>query len=69
TWFEGVEMICSLCIDGVKGNGLTTLQMANNLVLLGIIVEPTPGQLGTWITDNPSLGAFKGLLVHLSFKL
>ncbi|KAJ7045949.1 hypothetical protein C8F04DRAFT_1066822 [Mycena alexandri] len=68
TWLDAVQMIRSLGIDGVKGNGLTTLQLANNLVLLGICVEPTAAQMGAWIADNPGLGAFKGLVL-LGFKI
>ncbi|KAJ6609394.1 hypothetical protein B0H10DRAFT_1813839 [Mycena sp. CBHHK59/15] len=68
SWLEAVEMIQSFGINGVKGNGLTTLQLANNLVFLGICVEPTAAQMGAWIADNPTLGAFKGLVL-LGFNI
>ncbi|KAJ6579868.1 hypothetical protein B0H10DRAFT_1835089 [Mycena sp. CBHHK59/15] len=68
SWLEGVDLIQSFGINGVKGNGLTTLQLANNLVFLGICVEPTAAEMGAWIADNTTLGAFKGLVL-LGFNI
>ncbi|KAJ7165358.1 hypothetical protein C8R46DRAFT_305997 [Mycena filopes] len=67
-WLEGLNMIQSLGIPGVKGNGLTTLQLANNLAFLNICAHPTASEMGAWIAENPSLGAFKGLVL-LGFKI
>ncbi|KAJ6521405.1 hypothetical protein B0H19DRAFT_1244608 [Mycena capillaripes] len=55
TWREAVEMIKSLGIAGVKGNGLTTLQLANNLVFLKICTAPSAADIGAWIAENPGL--------------
>jgi hypothetical protein len=68
TWKEGVVFIQSLGINGVKGDGLTTLQLANNFVFLNICVEPSAEEMGEWISQNPKLGAYKGLQL-LGFKL
>ncbi|KAJ7231690.1 hypothetical protein B0H12DRAFT_1239877 [Mycena haematopus] len=68
TWKEAIVLIQSLGINGVKGDGLTTLQLANNLVFLSICHEPTSAELGEWISHNPKLGAYKGLCL-LRFKL
>ncbi|KAF8207891.1 hypothetical protein K438DRAFT_1814542 [Mycena galopus ATCC 62051] len=67
-WLEGLQMIQSLGINGVKGNGLTTLQLANNLAFLNICAHPTAAEMGAWIAENPTLGAFKGLVL-LGFKI
>ncbi|KAJ7080375.1 hypothetical protein B0H15DRAFT_933240 [Mycena belliarum] len=61
SWIEAISFIQSLGLNGVKGNGLTTLQLANNFVFLNICVEPSAAEMGAWIADNPTLGAFKGL--------
>ncbi|KAJ7075691.1 hypothetical protein C8R43DRAFT_910601 [Mycena crocata] len=68
SWFDALDFIQSFGVNGVKGNGLTTLQLANNMVFLGICVEPTAAEMGAWIADNSTLGAFKGLIL-LGFNL
>ncbi|KAK6984203.1 hypothetical protein R3P38DRAFT_3454165 [Favolaschia claudopus] len=68
TWEEAITMIRSLGINGVKGDGLTTLQLANNLVFLGICSEPSSLEMGAWISQNTKLGAYRGLCL-LGFKL
>jgi hypothetical protein len=60
-WRQAIDFVRSFQFDGVKGAGLTTLQLANNLVLLGICDPPEPEEMGLWISENPGLGAFKGL--------
>ncbi|KAF8180287.1 hypothetical protein K438DRAFT_1842246 [Mycena galopus ATCC 62051] len=67
-WLEGLQMIQSLGINSMKGNGLTTLQLANNLAFLNICAHPTAAEMGAWIAENPTLGAFKGLVL-LCFKI
>ncbi|KAJ7162370.1 hypothetical protein C8R46DRAFT_854523, partial [Mycena filopes] len=61
TWMEGLEFIQKFGFFGLKGDGLTTLQLANNLVLLGICEPPEPEVMAAWIADKGDLGAFKGL--------
>ncbi|KAJ7623921.1 hypothetical protein DFH06DRAFT_1142756 [Mycena polygramma] len=68
SWREAMDMIKSLGISGVKGDGLTTLQMANNLVFLQLCTAPTAADVGAWIAENPGLGAYRGLVL-LGFKL
>ncbi|KAF7374675.1 hypothetical protein MSAN_00352500 [Mycena sanguinolenta] len=68
TWQEGITFVQSLGINGVKRDGLTTLQLANNLVFLKICVEPSARELGEWISKNSKLGAYRGLCL-LGFKL
>ncbi|KAJ7041261.1 hypothetical protein C8F04DRAFT_947539 [Mycena alexandri] len=68
SWSDTINMIRSLNIPGIKGLGLTTLQLANNLALLNICTPPDAAEMGTWIGENPKLGAYKGLVL-LGFKL
>ncbi|KAJ7063030.1 hypothetical protein C8F01DRAFT_984631 [Mycena amicta] len=49
------------------GIGLGTLQFANNLALAGVVIEPSLEEMGQWISNNRSLGAFEGLQV-LGFR-
>ncbi|KAJ6622853.1 hypothetical protein B0H10DRAFT_1787539, partial [Mycena sp. CBHHK59/15] len=68
SWAEALELVQQLGFDGVKDSGLTTLQFANNLVLLGICRPPTADEMAIWISENPKLGAFKALKA-LGFNL
>ncbi|CAK5267931.1 unnamed protein product [Mycena citricolor] len=68
SWTEAIDFIVSLEITGMKDKGLTTLQCANNLVILGVCTPPSPEEMAAWIAENGSLGAFNGLL-RLGFSL
>ncbi|KAF8177321.1 hypothetical protein K438DRAFT_1606436 [Mycena galopus ATCC 62051] len=68
SWTATIAMIRSLGIPGIKGLGLTTLQLANNLALLKICSPPSAAEMGAWIAENPGLGAFKGLVL-LGFNI
>ncbi|KAJ7103978.1 hypothetical protein B0H15DRAFT_766670 [Mycena belliarum] len=68
SWKEGLDFIQEFGFYGLKSDGLTTLQLANNLVLLGVCDPPEPETMAAWIAEKGDLGAFKGLR-HLGFNL
>ena len=57
----GLQIPTRFRIRGIKGDGLTALQFANNLVFLGICEPPSPASVANWIAANGKLGAFHGL--------
>ncbi|KAJ6482355.1 hypothetical protein DFH09DRAFT_1340755 [Mycena vulgaris] len=61
SWRAAIDFIRSFHFDGVKGTGLTTLQLANNLAFLGICNPPEVHKMVLRISENPGLGAFKAL--------
>ncbi|KAJ7232100.1 hypothetical protein C8J57DRAFT_1030944, partial [Mycena rebaudengoi] len=68
SWKDGLDFIQTLKLFGVMGEGLTTLQLANNLAILGICDNPDASSMAAWISGLKELGAFKGLQV-LGFNL
>ncbi|KAL0579481.1 hypothetical protein V5O48_002523 [Marasmius crinis-equi] len=60
SWWDALEMVQSLAIDGFK-DGLTAMQMANNLALAGIVLHPTIDEMASWIWLHQDKGAFRGL--------
>jgi hypothetical protein len=62
TYTEALEMLTELSKE-VKLNGfntgLTRLQFANNLVILGLCQPPTVAEIAEWIHRNPTKGADK----------
>ncbi|KAJ6450336.1 hypothetical protein C8R47DRAFT_998916 [Mycena vitilis] len=67
-WKEALDFIQEFGFYGLRSDGLTTLQLANNLVVLGICEEPDPESMAAWISGRGELGAFKGLKL-LGFNL
>ncbi|KAJ6456215.1 hypothetical protein C8R47DRAFT_1165537 [Mycena vitilis] len=68
TWKEALDFIQEFGFYGLKSDGLTALQMANNLVVLGVCEEPDPESMAAWVSGRGELGAFKGLKL-LGFNL
>ncbi|KAK7041038.1 hypothetical protein R3P38DRAFT_2512186, partial [Favolaschia claudopus] len=68
TWSETIAFIQSFQFFGMMNDGLTTLQLANNMALLGICKLPEADEMAAWIASKGELGAFKGL-THLGFNL
>jgi len=60
TWKEGLDFVVKLHIKGFL-QGLTPLQLVNNLVFLDILAMPEPVDIADWIYDNSNLGAYHGL--------
>ncbi|KAK7029298.1 hypothetical protein R3P38DRAFT_3267066 [Favolaschia claudopus] len=67
-WKETLDFIQSFEFYGMKSDGLTTLQLANNMALLGICEHPQAEEMAAWIAEKGELGAYKGLK-HLGFNL
>ncbi|KAJ7627901.1 hypothetical protein B0H17DRAFT_861885, partial [Mycena rosella] len=67
-WKAGLDFILEFGFYGLKSDGLTALQLANNLVFLGICEPPEPEAMAAWVSEKGDLGAFKGLR-HLGFNL
>ncbi|KAJ7173157.1 hypothetical protein C8R46DRAFT_1344751 [Mycena filopes] len=67
TWADALRFILDLGVLGFQ-TGLTPLQLANNLVFLGICEPPEAMEVGDWVAHNKSLGAYNGL-VHLGFSM
>ncbi|KAJ7429677.1 hypothetical protein B0H11DRAFT_1766775 [Mycena galericulata] len=68
TWKAGLDFIQEFGFFGLKTDCLTALQLANNLVILGVCQSPEPEVMATWIAEKGDLGAFKGLQ-HLGFNI
>jgi hypothetical protein len=67
TWKEGLDFVIKLHIPGFI-QGLTLLQLVNNLVFLDILAMPEPVDIADWIYDHSNLGAYHGL-ANLGFVL
>jgi hypothetical protein len=67
TWKDALDFVVKLNIKGFL-QGLTLLQLVNNLVFLDILAMPEPVEIADWIYDNSNLGAYHGL-ARLGFVL
>ncbi|KAJ6565693.1 hypothetical protein B0H10DRAFT_2238839 [Mycena sp. CBHHK59/15] len=67
SWGDVARWIVQSGLNGF-GSGLAPLQFANNMVLAGVAIGPSPAAMAQWIFANKSYGAFAGLRV-LGFKL
>ncbi|KAJ6534714.1 hypothetical protein B0H10DRAFT_1732191, partial [Mycena sp. CBHHK59/15] len=67
SWGDVALWIVQSGLNGF-GSGLSPLQFANNMVLAGVAIGPSPAAMAQWIFANKSYGAFAGLRV-LGFKL
>lgn len=59
-WNDTITWLRSLQISGFI-DGLTALQLVNNLVLAGICMQPSLDEMAEWISNHSQLGAFSGL--------
>ena len=64
---SALTFINSLKLSPFK-NGVTQLQLVNNLALMGLCQPPSIADISSWISQNRNLGAFAGLQ-QLGFNL
>ncbi|KAK7453247.1 hypothetical protein VKT23_011923 [Stygiomarasmius scandens] len=60
TYSEALELAAATKIPGFK-TGLTRMQLANSLVLLGVCQMPTENEMADIIHKHKGMGAFEGL--------
>lgn len=61
SWNTTRDWIKRLRVAPFKGDGLTSMQLCNQLVLMGLCQPPTPQEMSDWIANHPNLGACRGL--------